>query len=43
MIEPEKTAPWPADKVERRALSSLVPYARNSRTHGPPRRRSGAN
>lgn len=24
---------WPADKVERRATSSLVPYARNARTH----------
>lgn len=24
---------WPADKVERRKVSSLTPYARNSRTH----------
>ncbi len=24
---------WPADKVERRTVASLVPYARNSRTH----------
>lgn len=24
---------WPADAVERRALDSLVPYARNARTH----------
>ena len=24
---------WPADKVERRKISSIVPYARNSRTH----------
>jgi DNA modification methylase len=24
---------WPADKVERRAVASLVPYARNARTH----------
>ena len=24
---------WPADKVERRAISTLVPYASNSRTH----------
>lgn len=24
---------WPADKVERRSVSALVPYARNSRTH----------
>jgi DNA modification methylase len=33
-----KTAPaplWPADKVERRPLSSLVPAARNARTHSP--------
>jgi len=26
---------WPADKVERRALEKLVPYARNARTHSP--------
>ena len=24
---------WPADKVERRAVSALVPFARNSRIH----------
>lgn len=24
---------WPADKVERRKVASLVPYARNARTH----------
>ena len=24
---------WPADKVDRRAVASLIPYARNSRTH----------
>lgn len=24
---------WPADKTERRPVSSLTPYARNSRTH----------
>ena len=24
---------WPADKVERRKLNTLTPYARNSRTH----------
>jgi AraC-like DNA-binding protein len=24
---------WPADKVERKAVSSLVPSARNARTH----------
>jgi ParB-like nuclease domain len=28
-------ASWPADKVERRPLTSLVPYARNARTHTP--------
>ena len=26
---------WPADRVERRPLASLVPYARNARTHSP--------
>ena len=26
---------WPADKVERRSIVSLVPYARNARTHSP--------
>jgi ParB-like chromosome segregation protein Spo0J len=25
--------PWPADRVERRALASLLPYTRNARTH----------
>lgn len=24
---------WPADKVERRSVSSLIPYVRNARTH----------
>ena len=24
---------WPADKIERRAVESLIPYARNARTH----------
>lgn len=24
---------WPADRVERRAVAELIPYARNSRTH----------
>jgi len=24
---------WPADKVERRAVADLIPYARNARTH----------
>lgn len=28
-----KAQAWPADKVERRAVSSLKPYAKNSRTH----------
>ena len=26
---------WPADNIERRQVNSLVPYARNSRTHSP--------
>lgn len=26
---------WPADKVDRRKVADLVPYARNSRTHSP--------
>lgn len=26
---------WPADKVERRDVNKLVPYARNARTHSP--------
>ena len=26
---------WPADKVERRPVSELIPYAMNSRTHTP--------
>lgn len=26
-------ASWPADKVERRAVAALIPYARNARTH----------
>jgi len=24
---------WPADKIERRSVASLIPYARNARTH----------
>ena len=24
---------WPADRVERRPIGSLIPYARNARTH----------
>ena len=30
-----KQTAWPADKVERRKVASLVPYARNARTHSP--------
>jgi DNA modification methylase len=26
---------WPADAVERRSVASLIPYAKNSRTHSP--------
>lgn len=36
MAEPKtnvKEQQWPADRVERRPISQLVPYARNSRTH----------
>jgi DNA modification methylase len=29
----DKKIEWPADKVERRPISDLIPYARNSRTH----------
>jgi DNA modification methylase len=28
-------AEWPADKVERRRIAELEPYARNARTHSP--------
>lgn len=28
-----EAVPWPADHVERRPIASLVPYARNARTH----------
>jgi DNA modification methylase len=31
----KQTINWPADQVERRAVDSLVPYARNARTHSP--------
>jgi hypothetical protein len=24
---------WPADKIERRKVADLIPYARNARTH----------
>lgn len=29
----KKALEWPADRVERRSLSELVPYAQNARTH----------
>jgi hypothetical protein len=28
-----KTTTWPADKVERRPLATIIPYAKNARTH----------
>ena len=28
-----KKTEWPADKVERRLVAELIPYARNARTH----------
>jgi hypothetical protein len=31
----DKEAAWPADKVERRPVEALVPYAKNARTHSP--------
>jgi ParB-like chromosome segregation protein Spo0J len=36
MADPSVNAsrrPWPADRVERRRVADLVPYARNARTH----------
>jgi hypothetical protein len=34
--EARDTSPaWPADQTERRATASLVPYAKNARTHSP--------
>jgi DNA modification methylase len=33
-IDPLTTS-WPADRVERRSVAELVPYARNARTHSP--------
>ena len=33
MTAPNLSKPWPADRVERRAIDQLVPYARNARTH----------
>lgn len=35
MAKAPKQSAWPADKVERRKVSELVPYARNARTHSP--------
>jgi len=34
---PPKKASWPADKVERRKVKDLVPYAKNARTHSEER------
>jgi DNA modification methylase len=34
-LEAERGQSWPADTVERRPITSLVPYARNARTHSP--------
>jgi len=33
MAAQKSSQAWPADKVERRSIASLIPYARNSRTH----------
>src|SRR5262245_43654719 len=30
---PPKKSSWPTDKVERRKVKDLVPYAKNARTH----------
>jgi hypothetical protein len=30
-----ESSSWPADRVERRSLSDLVPYARNAKRHSP--------
>ena len=32
-VGPIKKTEWPADKVERRPVADLIPYARNARTH----------
>ena len=29
----KKPPPWPADKIERRKIDKLIPYANNARTH----------
>lgn len=33
MTQKSEKTEWPADRVERRKISDLIPYARNSRTH----------
>jgi DNA modification methylase len=33
IITPTRGKAWPADQVERRSISELIPYARNARTH----------
>jgi ParB-like chromosome segregation protein Spo0J len=33
MRGPPASARWPSDRIERRSIASLVPYARNARTH----------
>lgn len=33
VIDRKKKVAWPADKVDRRAVAALIPYARNARTH----------
>ena len=32
-FDPKNKVAWPADKVERRPVADLIPYARNARTH----------
>jgi DNA modification methylase len=34
-VRAETGQPWPADAVERRPVASLIPSARNARTHSP--------
>ena len=34
-LNAQKGNEWPADNVERRSVVSLVPYAKNARTHSP--------
>ena len=35
MLANSNTSKWPADTVGRRPINSLLPYARNARTHSP--------